>query len=127
MAYEPDIAAVAPTLELTLDFVEGSLRCAGTLDARARRQVVEAVSELLAHAPTCVTVDVSALYVADVDAADILAGVQKMARDARVRLRWDGLDSEHLRGILPVRYRARRPDRSRSCRPAVFSGERPRR
>jgi anti-anti-sigma regulatory factor len=108
MTYQPDIAAVAPTLELTLDYAEVSLRCAGTLDTRTRGHVVDAVDELLAGEPASIVIDVADLYVADIDGANTLATVQRMVRDAGIRLRWQGLDSDHLRGILPLRYRARR-------------------
>jgi anti-anti-sigma regulatory factor len=116
MAYEPDIAAVAPTLQLTIDYADGSLRCAGTLDARTRRHIVEAVDELLAAGPAFIVIDVGELHVADVDGANALANVQRTVREAGVRLRWQGLDSDHLRGILPLRYRAKRPPSQPSLR-----------
>lgn len=108
MAHETDIAAVAPTLELTLDYELTSLRCAGTLDTRTRHHVIDAVDELIAGEPGGIVIDVAGLYVADVDGANTLAEVQRMVRDAGCRLRWQGLDSDHLRGILPLRYQVRR-------------------
>lgn len=109
MPYQPDVDAMTPTLELTLDYAKRKLRCTGTLDRRTRRHVVEAVGELLAVTPSSITVDVAHLAVADVDGANAFAHVQRMVREAGVRLRWQGLDSDHLRGIVPLRYRARRP------------------
>ena len=111
MAYEPDIAAVGPALELTLDYPGKKLRCTGTLDSRTLRHLVEAVGELLVGAPSSITIDVAHLTVADVDGANTFARVQRMVREAGVWLRWQGLDSDQLRGILPLRYRARRPRR----------------
>lgn len=109
MAHEPDIAAVAPALELTLDHPGKTLRCAGTLDGRTQRHVMEAVGELLVGPATGLTVDVACLTVADVDGANTFARIQRMAQEAGVRVRWQGLDSEQLRGILPLRSPARRP------------------
>lgn len=111
MPYHPDIAAVGPALELTLDYPERTLRCSGTLDGRARRHLVEAVGELLVGGPPGITIDVAQLTVADVDGANALAHVQRLVREAGARLRWQGLDSDQFRGILPLRYRARRPRR----------------
>jgi ABC-type transporter Mla MlaB component len=108
-AYERDIGGVAPALVLTIDVAKGSLRCTGTLDRRTRHHVEEAVGELLVEMPSRIAIDVAHLTVADVDAANALAHVQRMVRGAGVRLRWQGLDSDHLRGILPLRFRARRP------------------
>lgn len=109
MALQSDIAAVGPALELSLDYVQASLRCVGTLDTLTRRHLFEAVDELLMDVPARITIDVTDLQVADVDGANALANVQRMVRDAGSRLRWMGLDSDHLRGVLPLRYRARRP------------------
>lgn len=113
MAYEPDIAAIAPTLELTLNYSPRptSLRCVGTLDARTQRHMLQAVDELLAVGPSHVTVDVRDLRVADSDGANALTLVQRMVRDAGAILRWRGIDADHLRGLLAVGYRVRRPRR----------------
>lgn len=119
MSYQPDVDAMAPTLELTLDYPRGVLRCTGTLDSRTRRHVVGAVNELLAGTPPSITIDVGDLTVAEVDGADAFAHVQQLVRDAGVRLRWLGLDSDHLRGILPLRYRARRPRQQSADRAAL--------
>lgn len=109
MADEPDVSGSEPAAGLTVDCDRGVLRCAGTLDSRTRRQVVDALDELLATRPAFIVVDVGELHVADVDGANTLAAVQRSAREAGVRLRWQGLDSGQLRGLLPLRFRARRP------------------
>lgn len=109
MAFEPDIAAVAPVMELTISYLDRSLRCTGTLDGRTRCHLVEAVDELLASEPPFVVIDVGELHVADVDGANALALVQRKVRAAGGRLRWHGLDSDRLRGILPLRSLSRPP------------------
>jgi anti-anti-sigma regulatory factor len=103
VAYDADIAAVAPVLELTLDYVPASLRCAGTLDVRTRRHVLEAIAELLAGKPSEVTIDVEDLHVTDTDGANAFAYMQRMVREAGVILQWNGLDAGHLRRE-PARY-----------------------
>lgn len=112
MPFQPDVDAMAPTLQLALNYPKRELRCIGTLDSRTRRHVVEAVGELLVDVPPSITIDVARLTVADVDGANTFAHVQRMVREAGVRLRWEGLDSDHLRGIVPLRFRARRPRQS---------------
>jgi ABC-type transporter Mla MlaB component len=109
MAEKSGIAGGARAVQLTVECVDGTVRCAGTLDRATRHRVVEAVGELLKAGPACVVVDVGELHVADVDGANALAAVQRSVRAAGVKLRWQGLDSGHLRGILPLRFRARRP------------------
>lgn len=96
MAYGEDVAEA--TLELTFDRAADptSLHCAGTLDARSSRHIVEAVEELLAGSAGSVTVDVGDLHVADSDGAHALAQVQLMVRDAGVALDWKGLRWYHL-------------------------------
>ena len=101
-------AGDAASLELKPSYVATSLHCSGTLDAGTRHDVVEAVAALLAGEPSTITIDIGELHVADVDGANALAHVQKMARDAGTSLQWEGLDSDHLRGILPLRFRAKR-------------------
>jgi anti-anti-sigma regulatory factor len=95
-----DIAAVDPALELTLG--QHSLVCRGTLDARTRRYVLDAASTLLARHPGFVTVDISELRVADVEGANTFATLKRLAREAGAELRWRGLQSERLQGILPL-------------------------
>lgn len=109
MAYEPDIAAVGPALELTLDEAKGTLRCAGTLEGRTGRHVVAAVERLLRTDTRVVEIDVDDLDVTDVGGSDALAAVQRLVTDAGVTLRWRGLDADHLRGNYQLRHRARRP------------------
>lgn len=123
MAYQPDIAAVAPSLELTLSYRPGQsmLRCVGTLDTRTRRHVLEAAEELLATAPSSVTVDVEDLHVDDVDGANALTQVQRMMREAGVRLQWRGLDAEHLRGVAPLCFRAKQSRHLGTRSPEVIS------
>lgn len=118
MAYQPDITAVAPALELTLQYIPASLRCTGTLDTRTRCHFVEAVEELLASAPSSVTIHIGELHVGDVDGANTLAHAQRLAREAGIRLRWRGLDSGHLRGILALQHRARRPLEQSRAKPS---------
>lgn len=77
MAYQPDVDAIAATLELTIDYRATSLTCAGQLDAQARRHVLEAVEELLELSPSRVTIDVRNLEVSDSDAANTLIRVQR--------------------------------------------------
>ncbi len=95
MAYPPDIAAVQPVLELTLENEPRSLRCAGSLDARTRVHVVEAVEELLKDAPTRLTVDIDGLRVIDDDGATALTCIQDMAHAAGVPLSWTGSGVNH--------------------------------
>lgn len=94
MADACDIAAVEPVLELTIG--RTSLECSGTLSTRTRRHVLEAAETLLAGS-LAVTVDVSDLYVADVDGANTFARLQRMAREAGAELHWVGLESGVLR------------------------------
>lgn len=106
-----------PELELTFGYLPLSLRCQGTLDARTRHHLVAAVDELLAKGSSrIVVIDISHLHVADVDGANGLSRVQRMVRDAGARLRWEGLESDHLRGILPIQRRARRPSQQAALR-----------
>lgn len=109
MTDREDIAAVAPMLQLTLDYMHPSLRCAGTLDARTRGHVLEAAEVLFARRPSRIVIDITDLHIADVDGANALAHLQRMARDARAVLRWQGLDADRLRGLVPLRHHLRRP------------------
>lgn len=92
MADPADIAEIDPVLELT--FGPNSLTCAGTLDVSTRRHVLEAVEMVLDDVPSTLGIDVSALEVADADGAQTLVVMQRMVRDAGVRLRWRGLDEQ---------------------------------
>ena len=110
MADVLDIAAVDPALELTVG--TDSLLCRGTLNTSTRSFVLEAAEMLLAHRPPVVTIDISELHVADVDGADTFVHLQRMTREVGVELRWQGLDSDRLRGILPLGpFPGRRPPR----------------
>jgi ABC-type transporter Mla MlaB component len=108
-----DIAAVDPALELTLG--QHSLVCRGTLDARTRPYVLDAAATLLARHPGFVNVDISELRVADVDGANTFAKLQRLARDAHAELRWRGLQSGRLQGILPLDPLSLRPHRARTA------------
>lgn len=94
MTHSPDIAAVAPMLELTIRFTSEapSLRCTGTLDARTRDHVLDAVDELLRASPSLIVIDVTDLQLSDFEAADALAEVQFRARQSGASLQWQGLD-----------------------------------
>lgn len=96
-----DIAAVDPELELTIR--PTSLRCSGTLSGRTRPYVLEAAATLLAARPPFLTVDMSTVYVADVDGANTFVRLQRMARAAGIDLRWVGMESDRLRGLHPLR------------------------
>jgi len=103
-----DIAAVDPALELTLG--DDSLACRGTLSARTRHFVLDAAAVVLARRPVSLTVDISDLHVVDVEGANTFVHLQRLTRDAGVGLEWQGLDSDRLRGILPLGpFRVRRP------------------
>jgi anti-anti-sigma regulatory factor len=99
------ITAIDPALELTL--VPTSLRCTGMLSTRIRGHVMEVAEMLLERRPPTVTIDVSGVYVADVDGADAFARLQKTARETGVELRWVGLESDRLRGLHPLGLPAR--------------------
>lgn len=107
-APDVDVVAGAPTLELTIDPVSATVRCAGTLDGRTRRHMVEAVEALVARGRSTVTVDVQALDVSDDESARTLAHVQRLVRKAGRNIRWHGLRADHFGSVLRVRYRARR-------------------
>lgn len=124
MAYQPDVDAMEPTLELSLDFPKRELRCAGRLDRRTGHHVMAAVGELLVDMPTRITVDVARVTVGDVDGANVLPRLQKMVVEAGGRLRWQGLDSDHFGGILPPRHRAGSP-RRRSAESAALRARHP--
>lgn len=81
-------------LELTIRFTSEapSLRCTGTLDARTRDHVLDALAELLRSSPSTVVIDVTDLQVADLEAADVLAEVQFRGRQAGASLQWQGLN-----------------------------------
>jgi anti-anti-sigma regulatory factor len=96
MTTDTDIAALDPVLALAIEHDTASLRCAGRLDGRTGPHVQAAVEELLARGPSCLTIDVRALVVADADGADALAHVQRRARDVGVTVRWRGLDAARL-------------------------------
>lgn len=119
MPYQPDVDAMSPTMQLTLNYSKRELRCTGVLDSTTRRHVVEAADELLMGMPLSITIDVTHLTVTEADGANVLAHVQKMARDAGVRLRWRGLDSDHSGSIVPLRFRARRPRQQSAERAAL--------
>lgn len=91
-----DIAAVDPPLELPT-----SLQCSGTLSGRTWPQVLKATKTLLARWPPTVTIDVSDLYVADVDGANTFARLQRMGRKEEVELRRVGLEFGLPRGPRP--------------------------
>jgi ABC-type transporter Mla MlaB component len=101
MAYQPDVDAVAPALEMTIDYITPSLICSGRLDAQTRRNVLEAVEELLDRRPSTVTVDVRKLQFADPDGANTLVQVQREARAIGVKVDWIGLDADCLRDGVP--------------------------
>lgn len=102
MPHQADIDAMAPALKLTIDYVSSSVRCAGTVDVRTGRHVVEAVEELLTQVPPSVTIDIRELHVADRAGADALLRVQRIVRDAGRRLRWHGFTGDHVGGIVPL-------------------------
>lgn len=108
MPYQPDLDAMAPVLELSIDYVSSSLRCAGTVDVRTGRHVVEAVEEMLTHVPPHINVDVRALHVADGAGADALRQVEKIVRGSGPRLRWRRAIADHVGGIVPMTDRAPR-------------------
>lgn len=119
MTHRRDVDAMTPALELTIDYVVPSLQCAGTLDSRTGRHVIEAVEELLAaERPSRMTIDISELRVDDVNGANVLLRVQRTVEGAGVALRWQGLGSDHLSGILPLGCLARRSPAKRSTRAA---------
>jgi ABC-type transporter Mla MlaB component len=101
-----DEAGAEPLLELIVG--SGSLSCAGVLNRRNRHRVLDAVSLLLHDATPQVVVDISQLRIEDVDGANALAHVQRAARVAGATLSWRGLDSNRLKGILPLQVRSRR-------------------
>lgn len=111
MAYQPDVDAMAPALELTIDYAVPSLGCVGTLDARTRHHLVASVTELLAAADgrSTITIDIGSLELADLDAAHTLTHVEHMVRGAGMGLHWRGLGSDRLTGILPLTCLAGRP------------------
>lgn len=96
MAHHPDVDAMSPTLELTIDNVGPLLVCAGRLDVHTRGHVLDAVAELLERKPSHVTVDVGGLEVADSEGANALARVQRRARDAGISLDCLGLDADRF-------------------------------
>lgn len=86
------------------------VRCEGTLDETTAPRLSAAVEAALGTTPRRVRVmrvDVTDVEVEDAAGARALAAVQRQARGARVELRWQGLAADHLRGLAPVRYRAR--------------------
>lgn len=107
MTDSPDIAAVDPDLELTLR--PTSLRCAGTLSGRTLPYLLEAAATLLEAQPPLLTVDMSRVYVADVDGANTFVRLQRMARGAGVELRWVGLEPDRVRGLHPLRSAGQHP------------------
>lgn len=104
MPYRPDVDAMAPILELGIDYAGPSVSCVGDLDVRTKHHLVEAVGELVATTGERaeIAIDVSRLHLADLQAANTLAEVQGMVRAAGMRVRWRGLGSDRLRGILPM-------------------------
>lgn len=120
MADELDIDAVDPMMELT--FRPSSLVCTGTLNTRTRRYVLEAASVLMAEHPPRVTIDISNVDISDVDGANTLAHLQRIARQAGTVLHWEGLESDRLRAILPLRVPAKG---SRPSPPRLRVYERP--
>lgn len=107
MVYREDVEAVDPVLELTVDYVDRSLRCDGTLDARTRSHVIEAAEDLLARRPSRICIDISSLRITDAEGANALGHIQRMARDAGAVLDWRGLDADRLQGLAPPRRRPR--------------------
>lgn len=107
-----DIAAVAPTLELTLDdpIRPASLHCVGVLDAKTSHYVLEAVEMMLRQAPATITVNVRRLRVADDEGGNTLAQIQRIVRATGVVLRWHGLGADHVRSApeLATRVEPRR-------------------
>jgi anti-anti-sigma regulatory factor len=101
-----DIEAVEPTMNLTL--LASSLVCNGTLNARTRPCLLDAARVLFADRPARVTIDISDVLIEDVDGANTFAHVQRMARQVGTTLHWEGLDSDRLRGILPLRTTVKR-------------------
>lgn len=89
MADTFDIAAIDPDLELTIQ--SASLRCSGTLSRRTCPYVLEAAATLLAARPPILTVDMSAVHVADDEGANTFVHLEQMARSAGVDLRRVGM------------------------------------
>lgn len=100
MVDQPDVAAVAPALEVTIDYVSSSVRCVGRVDARTDRYVIEAVTELLTQVPPHLTIDIRELHVVDGAGADALLRVEGMVRRSGRRLRWRKPASDHIGGIV---------------------------
>lgn len=94
----PDIEPMDPTLQLWLDedgFV-ASMGCEGALDMRTRRAFLAAASTALARHPSTLRVDATCLCVKDVDGANALTCLERMAREAKADLAWTGLDHHHV-------------------------------
>lgn len=106
MADLPDVDAAGPVLSLTCG--ASSLVCNGVLNSRTRPLLLEAARALFESHPPHVTIDISDVHIQDVDGANSCALVQRMARQTGTTLHWAGLDSDRLRGILPLRARAKR-------------------
>lgn len=87
-----DIAEINPELELT--FGSHTLQCAGTLDGRTMRHVLEAMEFVLRGNPVTVDIDISGLHVADADGAITLVALQRMGNEAGIKLHWRGLDAQ---------------------------------
>lgn len=87
--------------------------CRGTLDAASAPRLAATVGEAVKSAPL-VRVDVTELRVDDAAGAETLAALPHDARTAGAELHWQGLAPDHLRGVAPVRYRARPALRARA-------------
>ena len=98
-----DVDFMEPALALWLDAVDdiASMRCQGTLDTRTRRAFLAAVTTVLATHPRFLRIDVTCLNVEDVDGANALTLVPRMAREATAALVWTGLDARRLGCWLP--------------------------
>ncbi|MHB1555760.1 MAG: STAS domain-containing protein [Acidimicrobiales bacterium] len=115
-----DIAAVDPVLVLTVDPAT-TLRCVGTLDTHDQQNLVAVVDEMLRARPGNITVDIEQLQLADAEAANTLAQVQRMVKDSGAALHWHGVRADHLRSAPSLDYpaggalasRIRRPKASR--------------
>jgi|GEM_PF-6924400 len=100
MADRMDIAEIDPELELTIG--PCTLECAGTLNARTRGYVLEALEVVLQSEPPSVDINISDLRVADADGATALIAVERIVREAGVKVHWRGLDAHDATDCMAV-------------------------
>lgn len=112
MTLNPDIDALAPDLVISVDLdgSTGLVHCAGRLDERTGRYVLDAVGGLLGAAhPATVLVDLSDACVCDGEGEDALAAIEREAVASGSVLAWLDERADRPAGAAPARReRARR-------------------